>query len=203
MLVSLEFHFDFGSPNAYLAHKIIPAIEQRIGTSFTYVPVLLGGVFKATGNKSPMETFRDIENKWKYLEKETQRFIEEHQLKAFKRNPFFPINTLAMMRGAAYAQQADFFAQYVDTVYTGMWEQELNLGDLNQLSECLTTAGLPALEIIDSTSKAAIKQILIDNTDRSVVRGTFGSPTFFVGKEMYFGKDRLEDVEAEYVKQSL
>lgn len=201
MTVSIEFHFDFGSPNAYLAHKVVPTIEQRISARFKYIPVLLGGVFKATGNKSPMESFRDVENKWKYLELETQRFVQSHQITAFKRNPYFPINTLTMMRGATYAQQSELFAPYVNAVFAGMWEQELNMGDLNQFSDCLTAAGLPALEIVDATSHADIKQILVDNTSRSVARGTFGSPTFFVGKEMFFGKDRLDDIETEYLSQ--
>lgn len=201
MAVNIEFHFDFGSPNAYLAHKVVPAIEQRLGTRFKYMPVLLGGVFKATGNKSPMETFRDVENKWKYIELETQRFVQSHNLAAFKRNPFFPINTLAMMRGAAFAQQQDYFAAYIDAVFSGMWEKELNMGDLAIMTNVLEAAGLPAQAIIEATQQPEIKQLLVDHTNRSVARGTFGSPTFFVGKEMFFGKDRLDEVEAEYKNQ--
>ena len=201
MTASIEFHFDFGSPNAYLAHKVIPGIEQRLGTRFKYVPVLLGGVFKATGNKSPMESFRDVENKWKYTELETQRFIQNYNLAAFRRNPFFPINTLTMMRGAVFAQQQDFFAAYVDTVFSGMWEQQLNMGDVAILTNALEQAGLPARTIFEATAHPEIKQALLDHTSRSVARGNFGSPTFFVGKEIFFGKDRLVEVETEYRKQ--
>ena len=201
MTVSIEFHFDFGSPNAYLAHKVIPEIEQRLGTRFKYMPVLLGGVFKATGNKSPMETFREVENKWKYTEMETQRFIQNHNLAAFRRNPFFPINTLTMMRGAVFAQQQDFFAAYVDTVFSGMWEQQLNMGDVAILTNALEQAGLPARTILEATAHPEIKQSLLEDTSRSVARGNFGSPTFFVGSEIFFGKDRLNEVETEYKKQ--
>ena len=201
MTVSIEFHFDFGSPNAYLAHKVIPEIEQRLGTRFKYMPVLLGGVFKATGNKSPMETFREVENKWKYTEMETQRFIQNHNLAAFRRNPFFPINTLTMMRGAVFAQQQEFVADYVDTVFSGMWEQELNMGDVAILTNVLEQGGLPARTILEATAHPEIKQSLLEDTSRLVARGNFGSPTFFVGSEIFFGKDRLNEVETEYKKQ--
>ena len=105
------------------------------------------------------------------------------------------------MRGAAFAQQQDFFAAYVDTVFSGMWEQELNMGDVAILSNVLEQAGLPAKTILEATAQPEIKQSLVDHTSRSVARGNFGSPTFFVGKEIFFGKDRLDEVEAEYTKQ--
>src|SRR3546814_3978265 len=102
--VTPEFHFDFGSPNAYLAHRVIPGIEQRTGVRFRYVPVLLGGVFKATGNRSPAEAFAGIRNKPEYERRETERFVARHGLTRYRRNPFFPVNTLALMSGAAAAE---------------------------------------------------------------------------------------------------
>jgi len=197
MTVRIEFHFDFGSPNAYLAHRVIPAIENRIGEEFHYVPVLIGGVFKATNNKSPMEAFHGVKNKNQYNALESKRFKKTHDINNFKMNPFFPVNTLHIMRGAIYAQQAGIGKKYIDKIYSAMWEQELNLSDKNVIASTLIEAGLPADEIIAGTQDPQVKQMLIDNTSTSVERGNFGSPTFFVGDEMYFGKDRLRDVEAQ------
>ena len=191
----VEFHFDFGSPNAFLAHRVIPGIEQRTGTKFRYVPVLLGGVFKATNNRSPMEAFRDIPAKRAFMELETRRFIDSHDIKTFRRNPFFPVNTLAIMRGAIAARHEACFERYVEIVYQAMWEQEEQMDDPAVVTGVLTAGGLDAKQLMQRAQAPEIKQELVDNTAASVVRGTFGSPTFFVGEEMYFGKDQLRDVE--------
>lgn len=200
MALRVEFHFDFGSPNAYLAHRVIPAIEKRTGCRFSYVPVLIGGVFKATNNKSPMETLAGVKNKPEYNQLETERFLQKHNIVEFRRNPHFPVNTLTIMRGAIVAQESDYYAQYVNAIYRGMWEQELDMADAAVIESVLLAAQLPAREILERTAEAEIKQQLIDNTSRSVERGSFGSPTFFVGKEMFFGKDRLRDVEEEILR---
>ncbi|MAN65203.1 MAG: disulfide bond formation protein DsbA, partial [Hyphomonadaceae bacterium] len=128
--VSVEFHFDFGSPNAYLSHKVIPDVEARTGVTFTYVPVLLGGVFKATGNQSPVMAFAGIRNKPEYERLEMMRFIERHGLtQAFAMNPHFPVNTLAIMRGAVAAQHLDVFKPYVNAIYAAMWQGAQKMDD--------------------------------------------------------------------------
>lgn len=202
MPVTAEFHFDFASPNAYYAHKVLSKIERRTGVKFKYVPVLLGGLFKATNNKSPMEALAGIKNKPEYKALETERFIQTHGLSSFKFNPHFPLNTLTIMRGAIYAQKHHFGAEYIDKVYSCMWEQGLNMADIPVIFKGLADAGLPAYEILAGTADPEIKRQLIDNTKNSVERGNFGSPTFFVGNEMFFGKDKLRDVEEEIVAQS-
>jgi 2-hydroxychromene-2-carboxylate isomerase len=190
-----EFHFDFGSPNAYLAHRVIPDIEQRTGMRFRYVPVLLGGVFKVTGNRSPREAFAGIRNKPDYERRETERFIARHRLTAFTRNPFFPVNTLALMRGAAAAEIDGTLAAYVEAAFHHMWEAPKKMDDPAVMLAALRSSGLDADRIAARIQDAEVKQHLIANTDASVARGCFGSPSFFIGDEIWFGKDRLRDVE--------
>jgi len=195
MSVHVEFHFDFGSPNAYLSHLVIPAIEGRTGVRFAYVPVLLGGVFKATGNVSPAVSLRGIKNKGEYAERETQRFLKRHGITRYAFNPYFPVNTLQIMRGAVAAQRLDCFAHYVDEVYRHMWAEPKKMDDPEIVRAALEESRLPTSELLALAADASVKQELIANTERSVARGTFGSPTFFVGDEIFFGKDRLRDVE--------
>jgi len=191
----VEFHFDFGSPNAYLAHLVIPAIERRTGTRFEYVPVLLGGVFKLTGNRSPAEAFAGIKNKPEYERRETERFLRRHGIDRFRRNPFFPVNTLTIMRGAIAAERLGVFERYVDEIYRHMWAEPKKLDDPVVLRAALTQSGFDADRFAELVQDAEVKAHLLANTERSVARGTFGSPTFFVGDEIFFGKDRLRDVE--------
>ena len=194
--VSVEFHFDFGSPNAYLSHKVIPDVEARTGVTFPYVPVLLGGVFKATGNQSPVMAFAGIRNKPEYERLEMMRFIERHGLtQAFAMNPHFPVNTLAIMRGAVAAQHLDVFKPYVNAIYAAMWQGAQKMDDPETLRRVLAAADLPAEALMAKAQDSGIKQELMDNTTASVERGNFGSPTFFVKDRMWFGKDRLRDVE--------
>ncbi len=192
---NVEFHFDFGSPNAYLAHRVIPAIEARTGAVFRYVPVLLGGVFRATNNRSPMEAFAGIRNKPEYQRLEMQRFIARHGLGEFRRNPYFPVNTLQIMRGAVAAEADGSLASYVAAVYRAMWEQELKMDEPDVIKAALDAAGLDGGHTLARIGDAAVKAALIANTEASVARGTFGSPTFFVGDQIWFGKDSLRDVE--------
>ena len=192
---SVEFHFDFGSPNAYLAHRVIPAIEARTGARFRTVPVLLGGVFKATGNRSPMEAFAGIPNKLAYEQLEMQRFVRRHGIAGFRRNPFFPVNTLTIMRGAVAAELDGGLAPYVNAAFHDMWEDPKKMDDPAVIRAALQESGLNADAILARTQDADVKAKLIANTGQSVARGTFGSPTFFVGDAIYFGKDRLREVE--------
>ncbi|HEX3996579.1 MAG TPA: 2-hydroxychromene-2-carboxylate isomerase [Acetobacteraceae bacterium] len=193
--MQVEFHFDFGSPNAYLSHRVIPAIEARTGARFRYMPVLLGGVFKATGNRSPAEAFAGIRNKPDYERLETERFIRRHRIEGFVRNPFFPVNTLQIMRGAAAAEIDGCLERYVHAIFHHMWEAPKKLDEPDVLRDALTASGLDAESVMARTQDPAVKVRLIANTEMSVARGAFGSPTFFVGDAIYFGKDRLRDVE--------
>ena len=193
----VEFHFDFGSPNAYLSHLVIPEIERRQGVRFEYVPVLLGGVFKMTGNRSPGESLAGIKNKPQYQQLETQRFLRQHGITRFKHNPFFPVNTLMIMRGSVAAQKLGLFERYVDEVYRHMWSEPRKLDDPAVLRAALLESALPADELFELAQTPEVKDGLLANTQRSVERGTFGSPTFFVGDEIFFGKDKLRDVEEE------
>ncbi len=197
--MNIEFHFDFGSPNAYLSHRIIPALEERTGERFKYVPVLIGGVFKATGNASPAETLSGIKNKGEYQGIETERFLKKHNISHYKRNPFFPVNTLQIMRGAIFAERHDYFERYVDEVYRHMWSDPKKMDDPDIIRSALESCGLPADEIITGMQDQTVKQTLIANTERSVEMGSFGSPTFYVENEIFFGKDKLTDVEEEII----
>jgi 2-hydroxychromene-2-carboxylate isomerase len=194
-MIRVEFHFDFGSPNAYLAHRVIPEIERRTGAGFDYVPVLLGGVFKLTGNRSPAESLAGIKNKPEYQRLETARFIARHRIEGFRPNPFFPVNTLTIMRGAVAARRLGVFAGYVETTFRQMWSEERKLDDPAVWHEALGAAGFDAAEFAGLVEDPAVKAELRESTERSVARGSFGSPTFFVGDAIYFGKDRLREVE--------
>ena len=195
--MTLEFLFDFGSPNAYFAHKIIPDIEKRTGRTFAYVPVLLGGIFKATNNKPPMIAFGGIKNKMEYEMLETQRFIKRHGLTKFHFNPNFPVNTLLVMRGAVGAMLDGKLAPYVDAVMRLMWEDGKKMDDPDVARASLDAAGLDGERLLARAQEHEVKQRLMDNTANAVERGAFGIPTFFVGKEIYFGKNTLRDVEDE------
>jgi len=201
MSVRVEFHFDFGSPNAYLAHLVIPEIEARTGVAFEYVPILLGGVFKLTNNVSPAVSLQGIKNKPDYTALETRRFIAQHGLAGFTMNPHFPVNTLQLMRGAIVAQREGSLDTYVDEVYRHMWSEPKKMDDPDVIREALTSSGVDADLIMNGIQDAEVKQQLIRNTDDAVARGVFGSPSFFVGPELYFGKDRLRDVEEEIERQ--
>jgi 2-hydroxychromene-2-carboxylate isomerase len=195
VMKTVEFHFDFGSPNAYLSHLVIPEIAQRTRATFEYVPVLLGGVFKLTGNRSPGETLVGIRNKPEYERLEMDRFIRRHGITQFQRNPFFPVNTLTAMRGAIAASRLDCFTAYVDAVFRHMWAEPKKMDDAAVYRDALLQSGIDADRILALIQTPEVKQALLESTERSVARGTFGSPTFFIGDQIWFGKDRLRDVE--------
>jgi 2-hydroxychromene-2-carboxylate isomerase len=194
-MAKVEFLFDFGSPNAYLSHLVIPGIEKRQGVKFDYLPVLLGGVFKLTNNRSPAESNAGIKNKPEYQQLETRRFIQQHAITRYKFNPFFPVNTLMIMRGAVAARKLGVFERYVDEVYRHMWADPKKLDDPAVLRAALIESALPADKLFELAQTAEVKEGLLTETQRAVERGTFGSPTFFVDEDIYFGKDRLRDVE--------
>ncbi len=202
MAPRVEFHFDFGSPNAYFAHKVIPGIEQRTGVTFAYVPMLLGGVFKLANNASPIVAFKDTKAKLDYMKIETKRFIRKHGLTHFKMNPHFPVNTVQIMRGAVAAEMDGQLARYADAVFACMWEQALKMDDADVIRTALDAAGLDGARTLARIQDQDVKDTLLKNTEATVARGTFGAPTFFVGNEIFFGKDKLGDVEEEIAVQT-
>ena len=196
MAKTLEFIFDFGSPNAYLAWHGVQSVLKRTGATLDITPCLLGGIFKLTGNQAPWLTFANVKGKIDYERLEMTRFIQLHGLTKFKMNPHFPVNTLLLMRGAIAAKQNGDLDAYVKAGLTAMWEEGENMSDPEVFSKVMTDAGLDGAALLASTQDPIIKSKLAENTDKAVARGSFGIPTFFIGDEMFFGKDRLDQVEA-------
>lgn len=196
MAKTVDFIFDFGSPNAYLAYKVLPAILERTGAKMKLIPSLLGGIFKATNNQSPMMAFGGVKGKLEYENLETRRFIKKHGLTAFKMNPHFPVNTLTLMRGAIYAEREGFLDAYVQAGLEAMWEDGQKMDDPEVFVSVMNDAGLDGAAILAGAQEPELKAGLIANTEAAVGRGVFGIPTFFVGDEMYFGKNTLGEVEA-------
>ena len=199
---TVQFLFDFGSPNAYLCHRVIHGIEARSGLHFDYVPVLLGGLFKLANNRSPAEANAAIPLKRAYEELELRRFVQRHGIMRYRMNPHFPVNTLQIMRGAVAARGLGCFEHYVDAVFSSMWEKGCKMDDAQVIGSELTAAGLDAQALVAASQTAEVKAALLANTEHAFHRGAFGSPTFFVGTEIYFGKDRLRDVEEEALRTS-
>lgn len=198
--VHVQFLFDFGSPNAYLCHKVIPAIEARTGAVFDYVPILLGGLFKLANNRSPGEAFAGIPNKQAYDRLEITRFVARHGLSKYRFNPHFPVNTLKIMRGACAAQKLGCLPAYVDVMYAAMWEDGKNMDDLPTITATLDAGGLDSQAILTLSQDPEVKAMLLANTQSAHDHGAFGSPSFLIGRELWFGKDRLRDVEDEIVR---
>src|SRR4051794_32165186 len=166
--------FDFGSPNAFLSHEAIPAIEKRTGVRFEYVPILLGGIFKATNNKSPAETLAGIKNKREFYALETERFLKRFQVKPYTWNPFFPVNTLNLMRAAVAAQLEGGLENYVDAAFHHMWVEPKKMDDPDVALNALTASGIDAAKLFARAQDAAVKARLIENTQQAVERGAFG-----------------------------
>ncbi|MDG0978101.1 MAG: 2-hydroxychromene-2-carboxylate isomerase [Halieaceae bacterium] len=191
--MDLAFYFDFGSPASYLAYKRIRQLESQYNLSVHWVPMLLGGVFKATGNVSPVT----VPAKGNYMvNQDFPRFAKRYGV-AMQFNPHFPINTLNLMRAAIAAQQLDCFDAYAGAIFDAMWQEQLNLGDIALVAKVLSESGLDAQALIDLSQESDIKAALIANTEAAVGRGVFGAPTMFVGEAMYFGQDRLDFIEAQ------
>ena len=195
MTKTVEFYFDFASPNAYLSHQVVLGIEERTGVKFNYTPVLLGGIFKATNNKPPMEAFFGILNKNEYQSVEMKRFQKRHGITKFKMNPHFPVISLQIIRGAVGAQRDGYLDKYIDQVLKHMWEEPKKMDDPEVIKEAFTESGFDTDRLMEQMQDPDIKAQLIANTEEAVKRGTFGIPTFFVEDDMYFGKDTLWQVE--------
>lgn len=191
---TVELVFDFGSPNAYLSLAVLPAMLESAGATLKITPCLLGGIFKATGNRAPMLQFADIPAKLAYEQLEMKRFIKKHHLNRFRFNPHFPVNTLTIMRGAVVAEDEDMLSPYVDAVNRAMWEDGLKMDDADVIAAFLNDNGFDGTALLARTQEDAIKAKLAANTEAAIARGAFGIPTFFVGGEIFFGKERLDQV---------
>ena len=190
----IEFMYDFGSPNAYLVHKCLPDIARRCDAEVVYRPILIGGVFKATNNQPPLMAFANIPGKVDYIRVEMARFLERHKV-AFKFNPHFPVNTLNVMRAAVFSTGKNWEKKYIDAVFEAMWVDGKDMSNLEIIAEVLLGAGLPKDDIMNAMQDVDVKSSLADVTAAAVARKIYGSPTMFVGKEMFFGKDSLDDLE--------
>ena len=195
MSATIEFIFDFASPNAYLAYRALPPILERTSARLVINPCLLGGIFKATGNTAPTVAFAPIKGKLEYEMLELRRFVAKHRLDKFRLNPHFPVNTLMLMRGFLAAREAGVEAGYLEMGLEGLWEEGLKLDDPEVLARRIDSAGLNSASLLAAAGTDRVKLKLADNTAAAVARGVFGVPTFFVGDEMFFGKDRLGQVE--------
>ena len=193
----IDFIFDFASPNGYFAHHGLKGVCERTGAEVNYIPCLLGGIFKSTGNQAPFVAFADVKGKNAYGMLEIQRFIKKHGLAKFKMNESFPLNTVMLQRGALVAEQDGKLIDYIDACLASVWEDNKKMDDKDVFVAELTTKGFDGANILERTQDPAIKQKLIDNTAMAVERGAFGIPTLYVGDEMFFGKERLGQVEDE------
>ncbi len=192
MTKQVEFFFDFGSPYSYLAYKALPGIAAEHGAQIVWRPMLLGGVFKATGNHSPAET----PAKGKWLQQDLRRWAQRYSV-AFEHNPYFPVNTLTLMRGAVGLQaQGPLFHKYMEAIFHAMWGEPRNLGAPDELAAVLHRAGIAAESFQSLVNDPAVKERLKRNTEEAIARGVFGAPTFFIGDEMHWGQDRLDFVAA-------
>ena len=191
---AVDFYYDFGSPNAYLAHKVLPIITDRYNAQLICIPILVGGIFKSTSNQPPIAAFGHVQGKVPYLQTEIVRFCERHKV-PFQMNPHFPVRTVTLMRAATYARGKPWEDAFVETCFDGLWQRGENLDDPAVLHQTLLTAQLPADDIMNATQDAEIKEELKRLTSQAVERGAFGTPTMFIGDEMFFGKDSLDDLD--------
>ena len=194
MTKTIDFIFDFGSPNAYFAYKVLPILAAKKGAQINYIPCLLGGIFKLTGNQAPMMAFAGVKGKNVYMMLEIQRFIAKHGLTKFQMNPFFPVNTLQLMRGAITAHQDGRLEDYISVGLKAMWEDKKNMADTEVFIKVMNEGGFDGAKILERNQDQAVKDALMQNTNDAVARGAFGIPTFYVGDDMYFGKDRIDQV---------
>ena len=191
----IDFYFDFASPNAYLSHKVMQTIKEKYQVDLNYVPVLLGGIFKATNNKPPMEQFFGVMNKNEYQSIEMQRFIERHNIDSFQMNPYFPVISLQIIRGAVAADMDGYLEEYIDKVLVHMWEEPKKMDDPEVIKAAFEESGFDSEKLMAQIQDPIIKAKLISNTEQAVERRVFGIPTFFIDDEVYFGKDTIWMIE--------
>ncbi|MFM9827304.1 MAG: 2-hydroxychromene-2-carboxylate isomerase [Sphingomonas sp.] len=191
MTKRFEFLFDVGGPNGYLVHRVLPKLCEEAGAEAVYVPILLGAVFKATGNRAPMVRYADAPAKRDYEMLEFRRFIAANGLIDFRMNPNFPVNSLLAMRVIVAAERMGVGARCIESLMTAMWEQGAKLDEADVCRAALDAAGLDGAALMALGDDVSVKAELVANTERAVARGVFGIPTFFVGDEMFWGKERL------------
>ena len=196
-MANIEFIIDVVSPNAYLAWHGMKPLLQRTGATLALTPVFLGGMHRLTGNAPPMIRDAQVKGKNEYAMLEMQRFIRDHGLSRFTMNPHFPMNTLGAQRALLVAAQSGKDQPLAEALLNATWERELDVSDQDTLAAVIAEAGLDAAAIAEGSQRPEVKQKLIENTEQAVARGVFGVPTFFVGKEMFFGKERLDQIERE------
>jgi 2-hydroxychromene-2-carboxylate isomerase len=193
----VEFFFDFGSPYSYLAYKALPTVAAAHDAQIVWCPMLLGGVLKATGNRSPAET--PVKGAW--MRQDLKRWAQRYSI-AFENNPYFPVNTLTLMRGAVGMQmQGPVFHKYMDAIFHAMWAEPRNLGAPDELGAVLQQSGMDAGAFQALVNDPVVKEQLKKNTEEAVARGVFGAPTFFVGEDMFWGQDRLHFVAEALAKK--
>ncbi len=202
MSATIEFIFDFASPNAYLAYRTLPPILERTGAKLEINPCLLGGIFKATGNTAPAIAYAPVKGKFEYEMLELRRFVAKHRLDKYRLNPHFPVISLMLMRGFIAAREAGCGQAYLEMGLRGMWEEGLKLDDPAVLAQRIDAAGIDSASLLAAAQSEPVKRKLADNTAAAVARGVFGVPTFFVGDDMFFGKERLGQVEEAASAQS-
>lgn len=187
----VEYYFDFGSPAAYLASTQLARLSAQTGATVVWRPMLLGGVFVATGNASPA----NVPSKGKYIFEDFARFARRYGV-PFALNPFFPINTITLMRIAVALQARDDprFTDYCAAMYRAIWVDGQNMNDPQVVAKVLSGADFDAAALLVMTSEQTVKDKLKAATELAVARGVFGAPTFFVGEQMFWGQDRLDFV---------
>jgi 2-hydroxychromene-2-carboxylate isomerase len=190
MTKAVEFLFDFGSPTSYLAYKQLPKIASRHGARIVWTPILLGAVFKATGNASPAM----VPAKARYMNVDLARFAKRYGV-VLNFNAHFPVNTLPLMRGAVAYQSTQQFDLYVNAMFDAMWAHPRNLNDEGEIAHVLHDIGVNPSDFRDRIDRPDVKEKLKANTEGAIARGVFGAPTFFVNGDMFFGQDRLDFVE--------
>ncbi len=191
----LDFYFDFASPNAYFGYQVLKNFPEKYDCEINFKPVLLGGIFKSTNNKPPMEQFFGVLNKNEYQSLEIERFVERHKLSKFKMNPHFPVITLQIMRAAVAADMDGYLEDYIEKVLIHMWEEPKKMDDPEVIKSAFDESGLDSEKLMNQMQDSDVKAKLISNTEEAVKRGLFGIPTFFLDDEMYFGKDTIWMIE--------
>lgn len=194
MTKTIELIFDFVSPNAYLVWQPLRELAGRQGAQIQITPAFLGGMHKLTGNAPPFIRDADVKGKNAYANLEMRRFIAKHGLNRFKMNPKFPFNSINLLR-MLISLEGDDQIKFIEALMPAIWEQELDVSDVDAVVSMLTKAGFDAQSLAAKAQDPAIKQAVIDSTEKAVERGVFGIPTFFIGEEMFFGKERLGQIE--------
>ena len=191
----IDYYFDFASPNAYFGFNVLKKFPEKYDCEINYIPVLLGGIFKATNNKPPMEQFFGVLNKNEYQSLEMERFVNRHGLTKFKMNPHFPVISLQIVRGAIAAEMDGYLEDYIEKVLVHMWEEPKKMDDPEVIKAAFEESGFDSEKLLEQMQDPDVKAKLISNTEEAVKKGLFGIPTFFIDDEMYFGKDTIWMIE--------